>query len=100
MEFETQTMVDIKDISGKDVLFVRRERYFAIIAEHEIILFPHDELPVQIKKFNDSVKATTLEKEWSNVKLYREIDKSIFPEYLEKRGYSKDFITSIWKLKD
>lgn len=89
-------MVKLEKLVGKEVMFISRSRYFAIIGEHEIIMFPNDELPVQIKRFSDADKVTTLEKNWiNNVKLYQEIDNSIFDEYLEKRGYDKEFIDKL-----
>lgn len=81
----------MKKIEGKVVRFVERERYYAFIAEHEIILIPRNNLPVQVKRYQDgSVKVTTLNPEWANVPRNREIDKTVWEDYLEKRGNYKE----------
>ena len=77
-------------IKGKEVWFIERERYFDFISEHEIILIPRNNYPVQVKRFTDAVKVTTLQPEWKYVPLKRTIDRSISDEYLNPRGYFKE----------
>jgi predicted secreted Zn-dependent protease len=51
-------------------------------------------LPVQVNRFKDAVKVTTLEPKWKNIRLYRMIGESIWDSYLERLGYHReDFIT-------
>lgn len=85
-----------REINGSDVLFVKRDRFYAFITEHEIILIPrkkgNDQYPVQVKRFSDGpVKATTTTPGRTDVKLYREIDRDIWSEYLNPLGYYKEY---------
>lgn len=82
------------EVHGKDVLFIKRERYYVFVAEHEVILIPRSSLPIQVKRFTDAVKVTTLESDWKNVPPYRVVEESIWSGYLEELGYHRDkFIT-------
>lgn len=76
-------MKDI-ELKGKEVLGIKRERYIAVIAEHEIILIPRKPLSVQVKRYTDAVKATTINPEFVDKTLpYREMNEPI-RDYLEK----------------
>jgi hypothetical protein len=79
---------------GKTVLFITRERYYVFVAEHEVILIPRHSLPLQVKRFTDAVKVTTLEPEWKNVPPYKVVEESVWSGYLEKLGYRKDKFTT------
>lgn len=72
------------ELKGEKVLGVKRERYLAIIAEHEIILIPKKPLSAQVKRYIDAVKVTTINPEFVDKTLpYREMKESI-REYLSK----------------
>ncbi len=80
-------------IPGKEVWFIERERYFAFIAEHEVILIPRKGYPVQVKRFTDAVKATTVSPDRKDVQLDRQIPTSVWEGYLKEHGFYKtDFI--------
>jgi hypothetical protein len=83
-------------IEGKDVWFIERDRYYAFIAEHEDILIPRDNLPIQIKQFTDVVKVTTMDPEYAaRAQPYRIMDQNVREGYLNKLGYPRDnFIKS------
>jgi len=78
------------EVHGKTVLFITRERYYVFVAEHEVILIPRHSLPLQVKRFTDAVKVTTIEPEWKNVSPYKVVEESVWSGYLEKLGYHKD----------
>jgi hypothetical protein len=78
------------EVRGKTVLFITRERYYVFVAEHEVILIPRHSLPLQVKRFTDAVKITTLEPEWKNVSPYKVVGESVWSDYLEELGYRKD----------
>lgn len=78
-------------IDGKDAWFIERERYYAFIAEHEVILIPRNNLPIQVKRFTDAVKVTTISPEYlSKTEPYRDMKESVWEGYLKKLGYFKE----------
>jgi hypothetical protein len=99
-------MIRHEVIRGKDVWFIERERYYAFVAEHEVILIPRCDYPVQVKRYSDAVKATTLEREWVERKgvrvlPYKQVSESIWKDYLGSLGYRKeDFISDIGSKKE
>lgn len=79
-------------MEGKDVLFVERDRYYAFIAEHEIILIPRNDLPIQVKRFTDAVKVTTMDPQFATrAEPYRIMDQNVWEGYLNKLGCPKDY---------
>ena len=89
-------MIRHEVILGKDVWFIERERYYAFVAEHEVILIPRYDYPVQVKRYGDAVKATTLDSEYEDALPYRTVKESVWSGYLEKLGYHRDmFIADV-----
>ena len=68
-----------------------RERYYAFVAEHEVILIPRKELLTQVKRFTDAIKVTTLDPEYAaRTQPYTVIEQDVWEGYLNKLGYPKD----------
>jgi hypothetical protein len=84
-------VLDCHRVEGKDVWFLERDRYYAFVAEHEIILIPRNDLPTQVKVFTDAIKVTTLSPEFkTRTQPYRIMEEDIWKGYLNNLGYPKE----------